>query len=53
MGRGDHMDLWAHMVPTIAIISYKHTFPNLLVFGICMTPTQAMMALCYREILNI
>ena len=50
MGRGDHMAMWAHIVPTIAIISYKHTFPNISVFGIGKTPTQAMIALCYREI---
>ena len=34
-------------------LSYKNTFPNSYVFEICMTLAQAMMALCYLELLNI
>ena len=46
MGHGDHMAIRAHMVAMVIILSYKHTFPNIYVFGIYMSLSQAMMALC-------
>ena len=50
MGHVDHMAIWAHLVPEVINRNYKHTFPNMSVFEICKTPSQAMMALCYLEI---
>ena len=47
------MAIGAHMVARIPILIYKHTFPNISVFGISMTPPQAIMALWYVEIFQI
>ena len=49
MGPGDHMAIGAHMVTGVFILSYKNTIPNISVFGICISPSQAMMALCYLK----
>ena len=46
MGHGDHMAIMAHMVAGVLILGSKHTFLNSSVFGICVSPSQAMMALC-------
>ena len=47
------MAIGAHMVAGVSILSYKHTFPNISVFGISMTPPQAMLALWYMEMSKI
>ena len=49
MGLGDHMAIRAHMVPLVFVLKYKNTFPNSYVFGICISPSQAMMALCIER----
>ena len=49
MGHDDHMAIMAHMVPLVFILSYKNTLPNSYVFGMCITPSQAMMALCIER----
>ena len=45
IGHGDYMAIMAHMVPLVLLLSYKNTFPNSYVFGICISPSQAIMAL--------
>ena len=52
MGPGDHMAIGAHIVAGVFILDYKNTFPTISVFGICISPSQATMALCYVEILK-
>ena len=46
------MAIVVYMVPEVFILSYKKTFPNRYEFGICISPSQANMALCIERLKN-
>ena len=47
IGHGDHM---AIKVPLAMLLSYKIGFPNSTVLGICISLSQAVMALCIERV---
>ena len=48
-GHGDHMVLVVDMVSEVIFLSYKNTFPNIYVFGISISPSQTIVALCIER----
>ena len=48
-GHVDHMALVVDIVPEVIFHSCKNTFQNSYVFGISISPPQAIMALCIKR----